>query len=183
MAEQVVVVILTGPVGSGKTTTMRALGDLLSAGHIPHAVLDVDQVRTFYPVPPDDRFGERIGLRNVQAIAANYREEGARVLVLATVIETNESVVTKFAGAIPNAAITVVRLNVPMETILDRLERRESASTIAWYRHRAPELQEIMERENIGDIVIDVGQRTPHDIASEIAHRLGLLPNPDGDVP
>jgi len=180
--EHVQVVIVTGPVGSGKTTTMWALGDLLSAHHIPHAVLDVDQVRRFYPVPPDDRFGARLGLRNVQAVAANYRDGGARALVLADVIEHQRNV-DDYKRAIPDTDVTVVRLDVPTDTILDRLERRESTSTIAWYRHRAPELQEIMERENIGDVVIDVGQRTSHDIASEIAHRLGLLPLPDGQSP
>lgn len=176
--ERDLVVIVTGPVGAGKTTTMWALGDLLSARHIPHAVLDVDQVRTYYPAPASDRFGERVGLRNVEAVAANYRAEGARVLVLATVIETRESV-TRFERAIPGAQITVVRLTVPMATMLERLDKRESASTIEWYRNRAPELQGIMERANIGDIIVDVGHRPPEAVASEIADRLCLLHIPD----
>lgn len=174
-SDRVRVVILTGPVGSGKTTTMWALGDLLAAGHIPHAVLDVDQVRTFHPTPPDDRFGSRLGRRNVRAIAANWRDEGARVLVLADVIEHRHDI-EDYARTIPDAEITVVRLDVPMDVILHRLEGRETASTIAWYRNRAPELQAIMERETIGDVIVDVGLRIPPDVAAEIASRLALVP-------
>lgn len=173
-ADRVRVVIVTGPVGAGKTTTMWALGELLTAADVPHAVLDVDQVRTFHPTPPDDRFGSRLGRRNVAAITANYIGEGARILVLADVIEHHQDI-DDYARTIPDAQITVVRLDVPMDAILQRLEGRETATTIGWYRDRAPELQEIMEREAIGDIVIDVGQRTPPDVASEIASRLGLL--------
>lgn len=173
-ADLVHVVIVTGPVGAGKTTTMWTLGELLSAATVPHAVLDVDEVRAFHPTPPDDRFGLRLGRRNTAAVTANYLAEGARVLVLADVIEHSGDV-DDYRRMLPGAEITVVRLYVPMETIFRRLETREPEATLAWYRHRAPELQAIMERERIGDLVITVGQRTPADVAAEIASRLALV--------
>lgn len=167
--------ILTGPVGAGKTTTMWTLGELLTAADVPHAVLDVDQVRTFHPTPPDDRFGSRLGRRNTATVTANYLAEGARILVLADVIE-HAGDRDDYVRMMPDAAITVVRLDVPMETIFRRLDAREPESTLAWHRNRAPELQAIMEREQIGDLVIDVGQRTPIAVATEIADRLRLVP-------
>jgi len=167
------VLIVTGPVGAGKTTTMWALGELLEAAAVPHAVLDVDQVRTFHPTPPDDRFGSRLGRRNTAAVTANYLAEGATVLVLADVIE-HAGDRDDYVRMMPDAEITVVRLDVPMETIFRRLAVREPEMTLAWHRERAPELQAIMERERIGDLVIDVGQRTPPELATEIADRLNL---------
>ena len=152
---------------------MWTLGELLTAAALPHAVLDVDQVRTFHPTPPDDRFGSRLGRRNTAAVTANYLAEGAHILVLADVIEHSGDV-DDYRRMMPDAEITVVRLDVPMELILARLDAREPESTIAWHRNRAPELQAIMERERIGDLVIDVGQRTPIAVATEIARRIGL---------
>jgi hypothetical protein len=171
-------VIVTGPVGAGKTTTMWMLGEVLTAAAVPHAVLDVDQVRTYHPTPPDDRFGSRLGRRNTAAVIANYLAEGARILVLADVIEHSGDV-DDYRRMVPDARITVVRLDVPMDAIFERLDAREPESTIAWHRNRAPELQAIMERERIGDLVIDVGQRSPIAVATEIARCLALIPSPN----
>ncbi|MBP2034368.1 hypothetical protein [Streptomyces avidinii] len=77
----------------GETTVAEAGGDLLADGGVPHAVLDLDWLRQFWPSPPDDRFTFDMllrNLRNLRSIAGNYLDAGATSLVLAGVIEQQD---------------------------------------------------------------------------------------------
>ena len=80
--------LVTGTVGAGKTAVAEALGDLLAERGVPHAVIDVDWLRRSWPSPPDDPFNGGITLRNLRAVARNFLDDGARLLVLAGVVES-----------------------------------------------------------------------------------------------
>ncbi|MGC4191483.1 MAG: AAA family ATPase [Thermomicrobiales bacterium] len=171
------VIVITGPVGAGKSTTADALSDLLGRRNVPHAVVDMDYLRWAWPAPADDRFNSRLGFRNLAAVARTYREAGAQVLVLADVVETPDDR-ARYEQAIPGARVTIVRLRVPLDLVSARLHGRESGEHLAWSLTRAPELEGIMDAAGIGtapgDLIVDVGTQTPEDVAGEIAARLGL---------
>lgn len=173
MAEDsVVVVVITGPVGAGKTTTSWALYDVLVDRQIPTALIDMDFLRTAFPqVTP---FNSRLGMDNLAATAPNYRKIGVLCFVVPDVVETHEKR-GEYEAAIPGAVVIVVRLNVPMVAIEQRLRVREAPESLNWHLARAPVLQEIFETRGIGDVVIEVGERSPKEIALEIATRLELL--------
>jgi adenylylsulfate kinase len=175
MGEQEIVraIVVTGPVGAGKSTTAAAVSDLLGETAITHAMIDMDHLRWIHPSPPGDLFAARLGYRNLAAIWPNLREAGVTCVILADVVESREQF-REYEAAMPGAVVTVVRLDVPMAEIAQRLHARETDRTIAWYLHRAPELQAIMERESVGDIIIDVGSRPLADIAREIIVRTGI---------
>lgn len=80
--------LINGTVGAGKTSVAEALGDLLAQAGIANAVIDVDWLRRSWPEPPGDPFNGAITLRNLRAVARNYREAGALRLVLAGVVES-----------------------------------------------------------------------------------------------
>jgi broad-specificity NMP kinase len=178
--KRIVAIVVTGPVGSGKSTTAAALSGLLEEHAVPHAMVDMDHLRWVYPTPSGDRFGVRLGYRNLAAIWPNLLAAGIRCAVLADVIESREQV-RDYESAMPGADVTVVRLEVDSAELARRLHGRETPETIDWYLHRAPELQEIMEREGVGDIVVDVGSRDALAIAREIIDRIGLIP--EGSTP
>ncbi len=48
------VLLVTGPVGVGKTTVALEASDLLEAAGVPHAVIDVDALSWCYPTPVND---------------------------------------------------------------------------------------------------------------------------------
>lgn len=174
------VLVITGPVGAGKSTIAAALSDILAAQDIPHGMIDVDYVRRCYPAPPNDRFHAALGRRNTAAVAANYRAAGARVIILADVVEHQEQR-SEYEIAIPNAAVRIVRLRVPMDLIAERLRMRQrgSGESLEWHLKRAPELEAIMSEREIGDLVIDVERRSPQEVSTEIAMRLGLMHEED----
>lgn len=174
MAVIVPVLVVTGTVGVGKTTTAIAISDILADRGMTHALIDMDWMRWSTPRPQDDPFNTAVGYRNLAAVWANYRAMGAEYLVLVDVVEDNADL-DQYDKAVPDATIQVVRLLAPLPTILRRLEGRESDENLAWHQRRAPELIEIMDRNHIGDIQIETDGRSNQAIALDILHRIGWL--------
>lgn len=173
VSDPIPAVVVTGPVGAGKTATVEALSTLLGQISLRHVAIDMDHLRWVYPHPDGDRFGMQLGFRNLAAIWPNLLDAGVRCAVLADVVESRAQV-REYETAMPGATVTIVRLHVDPAEIARRLHNRETPESIDWYLRRAPELQGIMEREGVGDIVVDVGTRDPIAVAREIIGRTGL---------
>jgi len=168
------VLLLTGPVGVGKTTVAGELSDLLNALNIPHAAIDFDALRWCYPAPVGDPFRIALGFKNFAAVWANHRAAGAGRLILADVMETNDDL-PKYEAAVPGAAIIVVRLRASLPTLVGRVERRELGAGRKWHIRRAAELSEIMERNGVGGFVVETDDTSTTAVAREVARRTGWL--------
>ncbi|WP_440696324.1 AAA family ATPase [Clavibacter nebraskensis] len=169
-------VILTGTVGAGKTTTLHALGALLAERSVPHALVDADAVRLLHPAPADDPFQQEVELRNLRDLSRNYREAGARVVLVATVIERAADL-PRYAEALGSRAPLLVRLVADPAAVLSRLDARHAddadAAALAWHRARAPELAGIIDAAGLGGLAIDTASRTPADVAALVAEHAG----------
>jgi len=167
-------VILTGTVGAGKTATMRALGALLAARGIPHALVDADDVRLLHPAPAEDPFQLGLALRNLGDLSRNYREAGARVVVVASVLE-DPADLPRHIDALASRECLLVRLTVDAEAVGARLDVRhgDDAAALAWHRARAPELAAIIDAADLGGLAIDTTSRTPAEVAAIVADRAG----------
>lgn len=167
MPDDVRVIVVTGPVGSGKTTVAEALREILVDRDEPGAVLDMDRLRDAWPQPASDPFGEQFGRANLAAIWPVLLDHGIRWLILADVVEDN-SQRALYQQSMPGGRVQIVRLEVPIDLIRQRLRERESEQTIDWYLKRVEELQKIMTDRGIGDHVIEVGDRSPDVVAKMI---------------
>jgi len=167
-------ILITGTVGAGKTTVMWALSEALEAKDIRHAAIDQDALRMVHPYPDNEPHGATVGRRNLAAIWPNLLDYEVRCVLIADVVEDMADARTAFVGTMPGTRVTVVRLDVPLSLVLERLERRESGAGLEWHQRRAPELHGIQERAGVGDLVIDVGERSPEEVAAEILERLDL---------
>ncbi len=159
--------IITGPVGVGKTTVASEVSELLEQAGIAHAFVDLDALRWCFPRRADDRFSVRLGMKNLAAVWANFRERGAASLVVADVIESRDGL-DRYRATIPGADIFVVRLSASLEALAERLQRRELGAGLAWHLQRAPELAAIMERNNVEDLLVATDGKTVTQIAEEI---------------
>lgn len=63
----VAALLITGTVGSGKTTVAQAIGGLLVDQRTAHAVVDLDELRRAWPPPTEDRFNHTLELVNLMA--------------------------------------------------------------------------------------------------------------------
>jgi cellulose biosynthesis protein BcsQ len=168
------VLVLTGPVGVGKTTIGYAVADLLRQAGQAHALIDLDWLRECFPRPANDPFHTKLGLQNLTAISANYRKAGVQRLILVDVVESRE-MITAYQVAIPNAEITVVRLRAPLPTILERLAQREVGEGLKWHQQRAAVLITQMERDSVEDVLVDTESRAVVDIALEVMRHMHWL--------
>lgn len=174
MHARVPVLVVTGPVGVGKTTVTLALGDLLAAAGLPHTLVDMDWLRSTWPAPRDDRFHTGLGYRALAALAREARAAGSGRFVIADVVETWAQR-DEYARAIPGAEVTVARLLADLGTIEARIARRAAGADDPWEPRRAAELIGIMDANAVADLTIDTTGLAPMEIAREIAARLAWL--------
>jgi chloramphenicol 3-O-phosphotransferase len=165
--------LITGTVGAGKTTVADALGDLLAKAGTPHAVIDVDWLRRAWPAPPGDPFQSRLTLRNLRDVAANFRDAGLARLVLAGVVETRAQR-DEYRDAL-GLDLTVCRLRVAPDVLRQRLTRRHEndPGRLPWHLDRAPELDGILDRAGVEDVIVDATKGTPYDTARAVAAAVG----------
>jgi hypothetical protein len=160
-----VVVVITGPVGAGKSTSMQALAELLAQRGESVAAIDLDSLRALWPENPDDPFHARLGLTNLGLIWPHFAERGARWLLLTDIVEHPDQR-SVYEDAIPGALLVILRLNVPLDRVHERLRRRESGESLAWHLHRSGELHRMLTERGVGDIIVAVDDQDPPQVAT-----------------
>lgn len=164
-------VVLTGSVGSGKTTVASAVGDLLKEQGVPHAVLDVDALCDVWPPPEGDPFAEAVALRNVRAVGRDAADAGYRHLVLARVVERPEER-ERYEAALDGADVRLVRVTAPEAVRLARLEARTPPGPSRdWHLARTVELEAALAAASLEDAVV-VNDGDPADAAREVLRAL-----------
>ena len=112
-------VLITGVYGAGKSTVAAEISYLLEQRRQPYALLDLDflgwGVNSFDGEPVRSPFL----LRNLAAVASNYREGGISVFVMAYFVSSHDELRgIREAVGVP---LRVVRLSVPLADIEARL--------------------------------------------------------------
>jgi len=112
-------VLITGVYGSGKSSVAAQIAYLLEQRSVPYALLDLDYLGWAGTGSSDhaEEFG--LMLRNLADVAANYRQAGIEVFVLAYFIrDDSELRAVQEAAGLP---LRVARLDVPIAQIEQRL--------------------------------------------------------------
>jgi adenylylsulfate kinase-like enzyme len=172
------VMLITGPVGAGKTTVAAQVSELLESAEMAHAFIDIDSLRWSYPSPAHDRFRTELAMKNLAAIWPNFLTAGARRLVLADVLESREDL-AQYRAAVPGADILVIRLQAPLDTLLSRLRLREIGAGLDWHLQRAAVLSQQMERDKVEDMLVDTEGKSIITVAREILTRSNWADIPD----
>lgn len=174
MEQRIPTVVITGPVGVGKSSVGSALSSLLGAADVAHALVDMDHLRWCNRAPADDPFNVRLGLNNLACVWTNYAAAGAEHLIIVDIVEGRQEI-DGYAAAVPGTHITIVRLRASVSTIHGRLRGRETGANLEWHQRRAIELVEQMDRDQVEDIAIDTEGKTVNDLAAEVLQQLGWM--------
>jgi hypothetical protein len=121
--------LITGVYGSGKSTVAAEIAYLLEQHRQPYALLDLDFLGWGVDYPYEGAAGFGLMLRNLAAVASNYRAAGISVFVMAYSVSGHDELRgIREAVGVP---LRVVRLSLPLPDIEQRLaadvttERRE----------------------------------------------------------
>ena len=167
--------VINGTTGVGKSATLQALGAVLAERRLPHALVDFDFLSLAWPAPSDDPFNLRLGLRNLTDVAANYRAAGLERLAIASVV-TNRADADAFQRATGSERMLVCRLRATPRTVEARLRRRHGAQAeweLPWFLERFQVLENELEAAAIDDVVIDVDDLSPTDVARKVLAAVG----------
>ncbi len=165
--------IISGSMGTGKTTVLYEISDLLTEAGIPHAAIDLDCLAVVHP--QRDPHGQSLAFANLAAVWPNYATLGAERLVVARVVE-DRAELDQYRAAVPGAQPIVCRLTAPLSLMHERLRIREPGMFQGQALARATELVDILERASIEDFVVDNGTgRSVGDVAREVLSLAGWL--------
>lgn len=180
------VLLITGPLGVGKTAVLEEVEYRLRSAGVPFAALDLDALTQAYPpAPGDDPYRSALMFQNLAAVWQNFRSAGATRLVCAYVVESRHEL-DRYREAIPGAAITIVRLRGSDETVQARLSRRVAQGDPASgavpievrerrtrWSARSRELAEAMDRARLEDVLVETDGRDVHAIAADVLRLAG----------
>ena len=158
--------VISGSMGSGKTTVLAEASDLLVEAGIAHAAIDLDWLGVMYPEQAEH--GDSPMFANLAAIWPIYAAAGARRLLVARVVE-RRSELERYREVIPEAELVVCLLTAPTEVMQERLRTREPGMFQAQALARSAELADILASAGAQDYSVDNGAGRPIGVvASEV---------------
>ena len=175
MVTSVPVMVITGPIGVGKTSVSAEVSEILDHAKVAHGLVDIDSLRWCYPRPLHDPFRIELAMKNLACVWNNFQAFGAKRLILADVLETRDHL-ERYRTVVPGAEILVVRLRATLSTLTQHVQQREIGSALARHLQRAAELAAIMERNHVEDMLVDIEGKTVTTIAQEILTRCYWMP-------
>jgi predicted kinase len=112
-------VVITGPPGSGKTSVLTALHDLLAEHGIRHAVIEVEALAQAHPHLSDEQsFGHVAALREM------YANAGYELIICGATV-TSDAYMSALLAALAPTGHLVVRLDATSMTLRQRIVERE----------------------------------------------------------
>lgn len=164
-------VLLTGPVGSGKTAVAMELGEALEARGLPAAVIDLDWLGWFHG-PPGSPSPDELIVENLRAVWPRFAAAGARYLVLARAVTTTTQVAA-LRDALPEVETAVVLVQASPEAIAARLGERDSGAVLREHLAESSTMTEALRKAGLHDVVVDNGRGSAAQSASELLDLLG----------
>lgn len=158
------VLVLTGPPGAGKTSVLTALVDALSDDDIAHAAVEVEALVWTHPAVTREQWA-----RHVRAICELHRQAGHRLLLVAQTLETDADV-TELLAAVAADQVFLVRLEARPATLVRRIVEREPP---AWSGlddlvEHAQELAASMPALSGVDLILSTEGERAEDVAARI---------------
>ena len=164
-------ILLTGMVGTGKTTIAVELGELLDEREVPHAVIDLDWLAWLRPADGSRVTHEQVLTENLRAIWPTFRRAGVDRFVLARYLRGHAEV-ESMRSALSGVELFVVALSAPRDVLEERLRRRDTGAQLAEHLEAICAADALVEGGG-ADCGVESHGRPAREIAVEIAERAG----------
>lgn len=163
------ILLITGPGGSGKSTTSWEIQKILANADIAHAAIETDELDRVYPTPADDPLTIHLSTANLSAIWSNFKQLGHTRLILSGVMTDLDMNKGWISAAIPGAQFMVVRLMPTDAELMEKIGKREIGSNKQHQEARSLEQVAKMRLEEAGEVmVIATTGKKPETVAMEI---------------
>lgn len=167
------VLLVTGPVGVGKTAVLREADALLIEEPVRHATVELEEIARCWPEGAESPRAPFL-YQNLAALWSNFVAAGASRILLGGLVE-QRSDVDLVSEAVPGAAVTVVRLHAPLAILEKRIRLREPASPEGeldgarwWAEH--------LDKARIEDHLVETADRQVGEIAREVLRLASWMP-------
>lgn len=167
--DRVLIVVVTGPPGAGKSTAATLAHDALGDAGVANALIEIDELERCYPPLPPGRVWS-----HAAALLASYVEVGHRLVLVTATLEDDEDRLALWA-ATGDAERLLVRLEVPPEVARARVLAREPEgwAGLAELLDAAGRLAVAMRGLPGVDLVVDSGTEAADAVASRIVAAVG----------
>lgn len=163
------VLLLTGPVGVGKTTTLHEIEALLGARGIPNAIVDLDWLAWASPDPASGTSVHDILLANAAAVWATFHRAGIAHLAVARALH-DAAEIAALRAAFAGAETFVVELDAARDVLEERIRQRDVGVELD--EHLA--LLADCASPGVADAIIDAEQ-PPRQVALEVLGAAGWV--------
>jgi predicted kinase len=164
-------IVISGSMGSGKTTVLAEASDLLTAGGVVHAAIDLDALGFAHlPVGTSDD----LMYRNLASVWGNYAGAGVNRLLLAAAIESRAEL-DRIHQAIPDAEILTCRLRATLATMQQRVRVREPGMLQEKFVARTVDLERLLDSASLEDFSLTNNDGPVTEVARELLRRAGWL--------
>jgi hypothetical protein len=171
LGHEIKVLVISGAMGSGKTTVLTEASDLLTAANIPHAAIDLDALGLGHlPAGTTDE----LQARNFAAVWRNYAALGVTRLLVSEALDTGAKR-AQLQGVIHEASIIVCRLRAKLSTMEQRVRARELGILQERFVARVAELEAALDAGQAEDFSVVNDARSITDVAREVLIRAGWL--------
>jgi adenylylsulfate kinase len=168
---QVKAILISGTMGSGKTTVLAEASDILLSKGIVHAAIDLDTLGIAH-LP--NGVADDLLFRNLASVWANYQAAGVTRLLLAEALETAADL-ERTRNAIGEVEIVVCRLTASEETAKQRVRTREPGMLQETFVTRVADLGRILDLAALENFSIQNDNASVTDVARELLLRAGWL--------
>ena len=159
-------ILLIGPVGSGKTTTLHEIEAILDGRGTPNAIIDLDWLAWASPPTSSGVSNHELLVRNLADVWENFHDVGIRHVAVARALH-DAAEVQCVRNALRGCETTVVELVGDVEVLRERIRHRDSGSELAEHLLMLDAFEQI-EQDLRPDAVIEFDGQTPEQIAREV---------------
>jgi predicted kinase len=164
-------IVISGSMGSGKTTVMAETSDLLTAAGIPHVAIDLDALGVGHL--PDDGWND-LTYRNLASVWKNCAAAGATRLLMAEAVESRAEL-DQIREAIRHSDIVICRLKATLATMQQRVLMREPGVLQEQFVARVAVLEALLDAAGVEDFSIENDGRPVTEVARELLVRASWL--------